>query len=550
MLPATKPTGVDLMHGSVRRTLVAVAATLAGVMLSQGNAVASAPHDVAVGTRLAARTDPAIQLIELDYTATVIVPGVARTKAFLSLYAKARGHAKAGRIPSDQQSMYKWILRTAGSDTGRYLKPAKQNLTFKNQPAGSYCTGWWMTPDGYMVTASHCVSASKAELRQQFGMNVLDAVDNAEVKGFLKSIMGVAQPDEELTKLARTMFGRFNAKNMRVTGLRKSIGVVHALPGGGMGSTSKITPLRLVAKGRDYPSEDFALLKMDGVRNLPTVSLGDDTDVQVGDELYINGFPGNVTNSQVFNGKSRLYPSLTEGAYNALRTTVFGVPYIQAQAPSYHGNSGGPVFSKAGRVIGTLIAGTGEDGVENHSYILPVSIIQKRLAAAGVKASESSTTRIYNSALDDFFANRYRAALPKFRKVRELYPEHPYVAQYISGTQKAIAAGKDRTSKIKAKPAAAQAPATDRSASGFLMPFVAGAGVVALIVVFIATVVVRRRRFARRRAAAVAPFSQGPPPAMTPYPPSIPPSIPSAYPHLVSSSAHGQPAPGRGDDPS
>lgn len=95
--------------------------------------------------------------------------------------------------------------------------------------------------------------------------------------------------------------------------------------------------------------------------NLPTLPLGDDTDVHVGDELYINGFPGVITNSPVFNPKSKLYPALTQGAFNASRTTITGVPYIQAQAPSYGGNSGGPVFDERGRVVGTLIAGTGDD---------------------------------------------------------------------------------------------------------------------------------------------------------------------------------------------
>jgi serine protease Do len=109
------------------------------------------------------------------------------------------------------------------------------------------------------------------------------------------------------------------------------------------------------------------------------------------------------------------------------------------------------VFSAEGKVIGTLIAGSVDPATgqitENHSFILPVSVIRKRLAAAGVTASSSATTRVYDSALDDFFADRYKAALPKFRKVRALYPAHPYVASYIGDSLKAIAAGRDRTPK-------------------------------------------------------------------------------------------------------
>jgi hypothetical protein len=436
----------------ILRFVAVTGAILAGTTVAQGHVLAESgkpntkPGDVAIGTRLAARSDPAVALIGLQYKATVVVPMPTTTKAFDALTAKARKHAKAGRIPADRQSQIKWILRTALSDAGRYLKPAKKTISLKNRSLGGYCTGWWITPNGYMVTGAHCVSVSKTALRQGLAEQALPAVNAQQVKGYLKSIAGVAQPDGEMALLAQTLFGEFNTKHMRVTGVQRRIGIVRALPGGERDTTSVITPLRLVASGQDYPGEDFALLKLNGAKNLPTVPLGDDADVQVGDELYINGFPGVITKNPNFNAKSKLYPALTQGAFNARRTSVKGVPYIQAQAPSYGGNSGGPVFDKHGRVIGTLIAGTGDDQ-ENQSYILPVGVIKKHLAAARVKPAQSRTSRLYGAALDDFFARRYRAALPKFRQVRELYPAHPYVATYIADTRKAITAGKDRTPK-------------------------------------------------------------------------------------------------------
>ena len=450
------------MNRSTRRALAAAGVVLAGVTVAQGSALAEAPygvrhqapHGVAIGTRLAAQTDPAVRLIQTEYAARVTVPTAGARTSFTALFAKARQHAKAGRIPSDHQSQVKWVLRTARSNVGRYFAPARPARTVKVSSLG-LCTGWWVTPQGHMVTAAHCVGATKAELRKTFAAQALPKINNGDVKGFLKQIMGIAQPDDELVRLATAVFTRFNTETMRVTGLRQSVGVAGALPGGGMDRSVKVTPVALVARGRSYPGEDFALLKMAGVKNLPTVPLGDDVDVRVGDTLYINGFPGLVSiSTQIFNLRSRLYPALTEGAYNAKRTTVLGVPYIQAQAPSYRGNSGGPVFSQEGKVIGTLIAGsvdpaTGESA-ENHSFILPVSIIKKRLAAAGVDASRSQTSLVYNDALDDFFAQRFKAALPKFRKAQRLYPQHPYVASYIGDTKRAIAAGKDRTPKAKA----------------------------------------------------------------------------------------------------
>ncbi|MFC7386044.1 trypsin-like peptidase domain-containing protein [Sphaerisporangium rhizosphaerae] len=435
-----------------RLRMAAAGLSLAGMAVVPGVtgvAPAEAERGVAVGTRLAARTDPAVQLIETDYAATVTVPSPKAKKAFSALFDAAARHAKAGRIPADHQSQAKWVLRTAAGHVERYLAPAGPARTAKLVRPG-LCTGWWVTPDGYMVTGAHCVSATRAALRRFYGAKVLPTVTGADAKSFLTAIRRSAQPDDELVRLAKEMFGRFNARQMRVTGIHRSIAVITPLPGGGRDKTAKVTPIRLVAKGRDYPGEDFAVLKMPGAHDLPTVPLGRDSDVRVGDPLYINGFPGLITtNTAVFDLRSRLYPALTEGAYNARRTTVLGVPYIQAQAPSYHGNSGGPVFDEDGKVIGTLIAGsvdpaTGETA-ENHSFILPVSIVRKRLAAAGVAPSASRTTVLYDAALEDFFSGRYRAALPRFQRVRALFPAHPYVASYITESRHAIAAGKDRT---------------------------------------------------------------------------------------------------------
>ncbi|GIH92694.1 serine protease [Planobispora siamensis] len=442
------------MGNSLRRRLAAGLA-VTGVVISPGLVAGEAlaagapPGDVAVGTRLAAESDPAVQLIALDYTATVVVPRAGPRRTFAALQAQAERHAKAKRIPGDRQSQMKWVLRKAAADVDRYLRPAGDDRRVRSG-YGGFCTGWWITSDGYMVTGSHCVGSPKAALRQGFAGKALPKIGDGDVRTFLKEISQVAQADDELIRLTRNMFDRFNVKHMRVTGLKRYISLVSPLPGGGMDRTAKIRPLKLVARGRDYPGEDFALLKLAGARNLPTVPLGRDTDVRVGDTLYINGFPGLITSSTVFDLRSKLYPALTEGAYNAKRTTVWNVPYIQAQAPSYKGNSGGPVFSREGKVVGMLIAGSPEpDGgvTENHSFILPVNIVRKRLAAAGVTARQSLTSRVYDSALDDFFAHRYRAALPKFRKVHALYPAHPYVAGYIADSRKAIAAGKDRTGR-------------------------------------------------------------------------------------------------------
>ncbi|MGW4475527.1 trypsin-like peptidase domain-containing protein [Nonomuraea sp. NPDC004354] len=409
---------------------------LVGMTALQGSALAEPePRDVAAGTRLTAQTNPAVQQISMSYVATVAFPEPVPTKAFEALMTKAERHAKAGRIPADHQSQVKWVLRTAAQDVGRYLRPGKA-VRKVAASVDSVCTGWWITPDGYMVTGAHCVSTGKAELRQGFADKTLPPVVNGEVRGFLKSVSGLAQPDDGMAKLARKMFTAYERNTMRVLRVRKQLSVtMHDGRG-------RITaqPLNLVTKGDDWPGEDFALVKMAGARALPTVPLGRDGDVRVGDYVYLSGFPVITLASEALDRRSKLYPSVTEGAYNVRRTSARGVPYLQVQAPAYPGNSGGPVFDKDGRVVGMTIAvATTLDGelTEAATFVLPVSVIKKRLRAAGVTPVVSETSRVYSAALEDYFAGHYEEALDGFRRVRKLYPAHPYVGAFITDAKNA-----------------------------------------------------------------------------------------------------------------
>ncbi|WP_206184661.1 S1 family peptidase [Thermoactinospora rubra] len=410
---------------------------------------AAPPEDVAVGTMLAARTDPAVQLLMMQYGATMEIPSIKPTRAFRALFDKAEKYAKAGRIPADRQSQVKWVLKTAAADADRYLAAAKPYRIVKVKPGGKgpsgVCTGAWVTPQGHLLTAAHCVTETKEALRSTLGQFALPKIVNADVKAFMAEATKLAQPDDGMVKLATKLFGEFDAKHMRLHDVSRQI---VALRPDGKGKAAG-TRLRVLSKGKAWPGADYALLKAEGVRNLPTVPFGQDGDVRVGETMYINGYPGIVTSSLALDFQSKLRPTLTEGVYSARRTSIFGVPYIQTQASVYGGNSGGPVFDKKGKVVGIVIARLLEDRVggetETTGLVLPVDVVKKKLAAAGVKPVLSKTSRVYYKALDDFFAHRYRAALHGFGKVLALYPGHPYVREYIAEAKRAIAAGRDRT---------------------------------------------------------------------------------------------------------
>lgn len=120
------------------------------------------------------------------------------------------------------------------------------------------------------------------------------------------------------------------------------------------------------------PSHDIAVIKIEGVSNLPTVSFGKSSSLQVGDSvvavgnaLALQGLP-TVTQGIV----SGLHRSITTGANVSTGSTQL-TDMIQTDAPINPGNSGGPLVNSSGQVIGmntAIISGTGSEPAQNIGF--------------------------------------------------------------------------------------------------------------------------------------------------------------------------------------
>lgn len=102
--------------------------------------------------------------------------------------------------------------------------------------------------------------------------------------------------------------------------------------------------------GREYDAKligadkdtDVALLKVEA-SGLPTVTLGDDRTLRVGDWVVAVGNPFNLGGTVTAGIVSSIGRDIGNGPYT---------DYIQIDAPINHGNSGGPTFDISGRVVG------------------------------------------------------------------------------------------------------------------------------------------------------------------------------------------------------
>jgi len=124
-------------------------------------------------------------------------------------------------------------------------------------------------------------------------------------------------------------------------------------------------------------SSDIALLKIDAT-SLPCVKLGDSDNLMVGQTVIAIGTPlgeyaGSVTTG-VISGLNRSV-STSSGWFGVTTKTYEQV--IQTDAAVNPGNSGGPLISTEGKVVGINFATTAN--ADNISFALPVNTVKRRL---------------------------------------------------------------------------------------------------------------------------------------------------------------------------
>ncbi len=139
------------------------------------------------------------------------------------------------------------------------------------------------------------------------------------------------------------------------------------------------------------PIDDVALIRIDNVHGLPTVTFGNSNALQVGDAVVAIG---NAL------GLAAGTPTVTQGIVSALGRTVTAgsststetlTNMIQTDAAINPGNSGGPLIDSAGDVIGmnTAVAGTLASGenTQNIGFAIPSATILSLLPQ--LKAGQS-----------------------------------------------------------------------------------------------------------------------------------------------------------------
>jgi len=124
----------------------------------------------------------------------------------------------------------------------------------------------------------------------------------------------------------------------------------------------KIDKVRIVATNAYV---DLALLKLEGVDDLPIAYLGDSGESRVGQSVYAIGNP------------LGLERSVSEGIISTKNRPFEGLTYIQTTTAINPGNSGGPLFNMQGEVIG--VTNMGILMSEGLNFAIPVDAVKRFL---------------------------------------------------------------------------------------------------------------------------------------------------------------------------
>lgn len=342
------------------------------------------------------------------------------------------------------------VLREINNHPTRFFKAS---LDYIKEPEAitSSGTGFLVTEDGYVATNCHLIDRDNAFIRRQFILSAFQQITEANISALENA--WATQFSEQQKSILENTYASVYARlfSMALYDLKKEIFIEYSVDAanGNTGSIKKSA--HVIIKGQPMPGKDIAILKMDGDSALPTLKIAQDELPKVGEQLFVYGFPGPVTNNNYVATESAIEPTLTTGIVSALKKSVAGWPLIQMDANINRGSSGGPVCNEKGEVVGLTTFGSIENSgglAAGLNFAIPVSILQEFLDSAGVLAHPSETSKLFGDAMVFYDRELYKDALNKFQQVNELNKHFPGVAFYIKDTQRRLQQNEEKKSSM------------------------------------------------------------------------------------------------------
>jgi S1-C subfamily serine protease len=308
--------------------------------------------------------------------------------------------------------------------------------TVKPEPLYETGSGFIIHPDGYIATNGHVVERFYEMNAKKLAAGFLQAAAE-QACGPALAMLPEGARKERLRQIVSDPANRDQVRLVKKLQVHLSTGKIYAAEVKAYSPTlnPNAPPAGKVVAGggagaMEQSGKDMAILKIEA-NDLPTVRLAaNSTGLNLGEQLFIIGYPGVVLNNDFLSRKSALEASVTVGRVSGFKIDITDRRVIQTDAAITWGNSGGPAFNQSGEVVGvaTFISLTpeGDQAIQGFNFLIPVETVQEFARAISLTpTTDSPFTQKWGRAVDSYFAGNFRRAVRDVEEAERIMPGFP-----------------------------------------------------------------------------------------------------------------------------
>lgn len=318
--------------------------------------------------------------------------------------------------------------------------------TVRPDPLYETGSGFIVHPDGYIATNGHVVERFYEMNEQGLAADFVMA-GAAEACGPVLAMLPEGARRGRLRAIAADPANRNQVRLIKKLQVHLSTGKIYAAqvkvysPAINPNAPPAGKAVSGGPKGQvEQSGKDVAILKIEA-GNLPTVRLApNSTGLQLGEQIFIIGYPGVVLNHDFLSRKSALEASVTVGRVSGFKIDITDRRVIQTDASISWGNSGGPAFNLRGEVIGaaTFISTTseGDQAIQGFNFLIPVETVHE--FARGISltpTADSPFTQKWERAVASYFKADYARAAQQVEEADRIMPGFPDIMRLRSEAQ-------------------------------------------------------------------------------------------------------------------
>lgn len=304
------------------------------------------------------------------------------------------------QLTEEQMTAYRTRPAVVLVYSGMFVKFALKNRQQFDIPNYGSGSGFFINPDGYLVTNGHVVDIYKKYMddKNGYAQQVLYNFIIQRIRMEFKQSRG-REPSQQEIEREYTKF-RNNQQPQLIDHGPINYVVL---------SNRETLRFELKKFSPDIPAggKDIAVLKVER-ENCPVIMLGDSSGLNLQQPVFTIGFPAVVDPKRfpLLGQENTLNSSITRGSISALKTDYKGMSVIQHDAATSPGNSGGPTVDSKGNVIGVHSYAARE--YDGFKFCVPINAAKEFIRDAGVEFNKTSEfTEVFNQLMDAVWAGKW-----------------------------------------------------------------------------------------------------------------------------------------------